>query len=184
MAAKSPYAGPMKLELVGDPAPAVARSIGAGNAAPATAIPAIASDMPSADRFMAEAIREFEEGGIDEPLWERAVAKAHGDKSSARADYLRARATALQVINRDKRAEKAGRRKTPVSAAHHSSANRSPRQEVASGNAHRLRSPMAILAMLISLVIGVTLVIASRRSVSPVEPIAVSRPSGPPAAVI
>jgi tetratricopeptide (TPR) repeat protein len=189
MAYKSPYDGPLKLELAGDPAPAPDLSIGAGNAAPATAIPAIASDMPRADRFLAEAIREFEEGRIDDPLWERAVAQAEGDKSSAKGDYLRARAAALQVIQRDNRAERAGLRKTPVSAAHHSPANSSPRQRVASGKVHPvggknvndlLRSPMAILAMLISLVVVVTLVIAIWPSNSTVESTAAAgAPGGP-----
>ena len=61
------------------------------------------------DRFEREAVRQYEEGHVDEPLWTRALAQANGDKEVAVAVYLRARATALRLLNRDLRP---GRRPT------------------------------------------------------------------------
>ena len=58
------------------------------------------------DRFEREATRQYEEGHIDEPLWTRALAQASGDKDAAVAIYLRARATALRLLNRDLRTER------------------------------------------------------------------------------
>ena len=58
------------------------------------------------DRFEREATRQYEEGHIDEPLWTRALAQANGDKDAAVAIYLRARATALRLLNRDLRTER------------------------------------------------------------------------------
>ena len=58
------------------------------------------------DRFEREATRQYEEGHIDAPLWTRALAQANGDKETAVAIYLRARATALRLLNRDLRTER------------------------------------------------------------------------------
>jgi hypothetical protein len=65
------------------------------------------------DRFEREATRQYEEGHIDGPLWTRALAQANGDKETAVAIYLRARATALRLLNRELRTE---RRPTTPSA--------------------------------------------------------------------
>ena len=67
------------------------------------------------DRFEREATRQYEEGHIDEPLWTRALAQANGDKEAAVAIYLRARATALRLLNRDLRTER--RPAAPAAAA-------------------------------------------------------------------
>ena len=66
------------------------------------------------DRFLREATRQYEEGHVDEPLWTRALAQANGDKDAAVAIYLRARATALRVLDRDLRTD---RRPQPAAVA-------------------------------------------------------------------
>jgi tetratricopeptide (TPR) repeat protein len=58
------------------------------------------------DRFEREARRQYEEGHIDAPLWKRALAQANGDKEAAVVVYLRARATALRLLNRSLRTER------------------------------------------------------------------------------
>ena len=69
---------------------------------------------PNLDKFLREATRQYEEGHIDAPLWTRALAQANDDKETAVGIYLRARATALRLLNRDLRTE---RRPTPPRAA-------------------------------------------------------------------
>jgi tetratricopeptide (TPR) repeat protein len=56
------------------------------------------------DRSLAQALKEFEAGQIDRPLWARAMAQSGGDKASAKATYLRARAIAMRIAKRDQRA--------------------------------------------------------------------------------
>ncbi len=62
-----------------------------------------------ADRYLARATREYEKGHIIQPLWVRAVAQADGDETLARAAYLRARATAMRLTEREKRTDMAAR---------------------------------------------------------------------------
>ncbi len=57
------------------------------------------------EAFMAEAVREFDKGRVDQPLWVRSLAQADGDVATAKPAYLRARAVALRLERRDKRAE-------------------------------------------------------------------------------
>lgn len=64
---------------------------------------------PAADgpeRFLREATKQYEEGHIDQPLWDRALAQANNDKAAATATYLSARATALRVLDRDRRSRR------------------------------------------------------------------------------
>ena len=56
------------------------------------------------DRFVREATKQYEEGHIDQPLWDRALAQSDGDKALAAATYLQARALALKLLDRDRRA--------------------------------------------------------------------------------
>ena len=58
------------------------------------------------DRFMAEAQHQYAEGLLDQPLWDRAIAQANGDKEAAVTGYLRARAIALRLLDRELRSEK------------------------------------------------------------------------------
>ncbi|MFO1323972.1 MAG: hypothetical protein U1F15_07885 [Burkholderiales bacterium] len=57
------------------------------------------------DRFEREAARQYAEGHIDPPLWDRAFAQANGDREAAAKLYLKARATALRLLDRDRRTE-------------------------------------------------------------------------------
>lgn len=61
--------------------------------------------VPSADRFAREAAQQYAEGHIDQPLWDRAVKQADGDHDTAVAAYLKARATALRLLDREARHE-------------------------------------------------------------------------------
>jgi tetratricopeptide (TPR) repeat protein len=144
----------MALELVDYPAPAGDMPIDVGNGSPAVAKPAVTAGMTSPDRFLAVAIREHEVGCIDQPLWARAVVQARGDETLAVAAYLRARATALQLIKRDERRETSdGRTRESRTGVTSTNADR-----VAHDNAKprvRLRTMMA--AMLGSLVVAVGL---------------------------
>ena len=101
MSPKSAYAGPMTLELVGEPAPADDVPGGVDNAPKSGEKPAGATLAADTDSSLAEATKEFDQGRIDGPLWTRSVVGAKGDKAHAKAAYLRARATALQAQKRD-----------------------------------------------------------------------------------
>lgn len=65
------------------------------------------------DRFAREAAQQYVEGHIDQALWDSAVAKAGGDSTKVAAIYLGARATALRLLDRERR-EKARAASTPV----------------------------------------------------------------------
>ena len=183
---KFPSDGRSKLELAQDPLPPPGPSTHAANTAFVARTFALASGTTSPVDYIAIAKKEFEEGQIDQPLWARAFVEAGGDESSAMPSYLRARATALRLWDRAKQAEAEGSRaRASASAPSADSASRHVASESTRRNAGRdtkakawLRSPITILAMLISLVIAVTLVIASRPGSSTVEPIAVSRSPG------
>jgi tetratricopeptide (TPR) repeat protein len=55
---------------------------------------------------MLEASHQYAEGHLDQPLWDRAYARANGDKEAAVAAYLQARAIALKLLDRERRSEK------------------------------------------------------------------------------
>jgi tetratricopeptide (TPR) repeat protein len=50
-------------------------------------------------------VREFDSGKIEQPLWVRSMAQANGDVKTAKPAYLRARAVALKLERRTRRAE-------------------------------------------------------------------------------
>ena len=54
------------------------------------------------DAFAQQAAREYAQGHVDQPLWDRALSQAHGDKTAAAAIYVRARGTALRLLSRDR----------------------------------------------------------------------------------
>jgi tetratricopeptide (TPR) repeat protein len=102
-----------RLELVpiATPAPPVsteASFVPLVDATPAEAIvaaqPADAAEV--AGRFLKEATRQYKEGHLDLPLWNRALAQAKGDKETAVQHYLQARAIALRLLNREHREER------------------------------------------------------------------------------
>jgi tetratricopeptide (TPR) repeat protein len=72
----------------------------------------------AAERYLAEASREFEAGQIDQPLWTRAITQANGDEAAARAAYLKARATAIRIARREVRHERAERRTRAIDELH------------------------------------------------------------------
>lgn len=55
------------------------------------------------DVYAQQAAREYAQGHVDQPLWDRALSQAHGDKTAAAAIYVRARGTALRLLDRDRR---------------------------------------------------------------------------------
>lgn len=75
--------------------------------APAAPLPPEGSDTSpqSQDPYMAEAMRELESGKIEQPLWVRSMAQANGNVKAAKPAYLRARAVALKLERRTRRAE-------------------------------------------------------------------------------
>lgn len=54
------------------------------------------------DRYAQQASREYAQGHVDQPLWDRAMSQAAGDKAAAAAIYVRARGTALRLLDRDR----------------------------------------------------------------------------------
>ncbi len=68
------------------------------------------------DRFAREASRQFSDGHLDQPLWDRAFAQAKGDQREATDIYLRARATALRLLDREQRIAQHARNTQPVVA--------------------------------------------------------------------
>lgn len=67
--------------------------------------PVVAAPEDKSDRFAREAAQQYAEGHIDQPLWDRAFAQANGDRLAASQIYLRARATALRLLDREHRQE-------------------------------------------------------------------------------
>ena len=70
----------------------------------AASVPELSPDEANVDKTLATATTEYEGGYVDMPLWDRALAQANGDREAAIPIYLRARATALQVLSRNLRA--------------------------------------------------------------------------------
>lgn len=178
----------LKLELVPDSLPAPSPSTDAANTAFVARTFALASGTTSSVDYIGLAKKEFEEGRIDQPLWARAFVEARGDESSAMPNYLRARAMVLRLKDRVRQSEGAMRQARTSVPTRAPAADSTSRRGVSSDEAHRraghdtnanawLRSPITILAALISLVMAVTLIIASRSSDSTIEP-AAARTSG------
>jgi Flp pilus assembly protein TadD len=67
-------------------------------------------DAAATDTFLADALREFQAGHIDQPLWAHALSRVGGDEKLAMPAYLRARATALRVAKRGERSGKPSHR--------------------------------------------------------------------------
>ena len=67
-----------------------------------------------ADRYLREATLQYQEGHVDAPLWDRALAQANGDKEAASAIYVKSRAIALRMLERERRARQPGAGPAPV----------------------------------------------------------------------
>ena len=120
----------MPLDQTVDAKPAVRPFRDTAPPPPAATENAAAQEAPSVDKYLAAATSEYEQGEIDQPLWDRALAQANGDRESAVPHYLRARATALRVRKRDLRTEKRTRAShvtdnAPSGSAHPASTGRS-----------------------------------------------------------
>lgn len=96
----------------------------------------------SHDPFMAEAVREFEAGQVEQPLWARSLAHSGGDVAMAKPAYLRARAVALRLARRDQRSDRALDREAHLRAASRSS-DKSASAAPAPGSIDRKRVAMA-----------------------------------------
>jgi tetratricopeptide (TPR) repeat protein len=107
-AAHAPSAAPA-LPTPAPAAPAPSERFTAVSPRPGPSQPEAKAQRPShsksPDRFFSKATAELEAGEIDQPLWVRAVARSGGDEAMAKPAYLRARATALRLVNRDHRAD-------------------------------------------------------------------------------
>ena len=83
------------------------------DAAPATAEAKRDLRITTADEFLIAAAKEYQDRQIDQALWRRAVDQCGGDTASVIPAYLRARATALKLLQKEdersrKRADSAG----------------------------------------------------------------------------
>jgi tetratricopeptide (TPR) repeat protein len=85
----------------------------------------------TADEFLANAAKEYQEGHIDSALWRRAVDQCGADSSLAIAAYLRARATALQQ-KQDERSQKLARSTGPLRDASDRKVVSEPQREIVS----------------------------------------------------
>ncbi len=85
-----------------------ARSSGGPDTVPV--LPELVPDAAASavDKMLSAATTEYEGGYVDMPLWDRAIAQAGGDREAAIPIYLRARATALQVLTRNLRSSGPG----------------------------------------------------------------------------
>jgi Flp pilus assembly protein TadD len=152
------------------PLPAIEIEIGTAAAAPAAPV----------DRFLVEATCQFNDGHIDEPLWTRALAQADGDKDRATESYLRARATALKVIDRELRA----RQRKPEPKIAPPSPDAPVAEIVPAGNRSRrgrtrlnMRYGTAIGATLVSVVVCVWVLDSLFRSEVPAPAVAALAPA-------
>ncbi len=93
---------PLSLTPIDAPAEAESPRAPAEVAAPARAGPAEPTREELA-AFRATALREFESGWIDRPLWTSVIAQCKGDEAQAKDAYLKTRATVLQIEKRDNR---------------------------------------------------------------------------------
>lgn len=67
------------------------------------AVPITQGSPVKIDSYAQQAAREYARGHVDQPLWDRALTQASGDKTAAAAIYVRARGTALRLLDRDRR---------------------------------------------------------------------------------
>jgi tetratricopeptide (TPR) repeat protein len=166
------------LELVPIDEPAAADK--PQEAPPAGAHPEQPDDaVPRVDRFLARVAAEYRAGRIDQPLWAHVLAQSGGHEKTARSAYLRARATAIQVADRNRAAPTAAGAAT--GSAHPTS--EPARQSSAGAALERLRSTPwmwgAVGGVLAAVIVGVVL-IATRKDPAPAASVV---PARPPAAV-
>lgn len=128
------------------------------------------------DPYGAQAAREYAEGHIDTPLWNRALTQANGDKTAAAAIYVRARATALRLFDRHPDQRPA----TPLSSRNPEPADRDRYVEPRLGVFARYRIPIVAAAVILPLAIGGAY-FALSRSGPPPQAVAAQAPPAPAA---
>jgi tetratricopeptide (TPR) repeat protein len=128
-----------------------------------------ASQSKNTDEFLTAANREFEAGDLDQTLWAKAVELAGNDAEVAKPAYLRARAAALRVAKRKKRAESEAKR-----------AHELAREEKDWPVAKRSSRLPSRLLMVIGGMIGMVVLVIGfllLRPGEPPSPVAVSKPA-------
>lgn len=129
-------------------------------------IPIAKNGAAKPDPYGAQAAREYAEGHIDTPLWNRALTQANGDKTAAAAIYVRARATALRLFDRHPEQRPAA----PLRSLKPNPADEDRYVEPGMGLFSRYRIPIIAAAVILPLAIGGAI-------------FALNRPSPPPQAV-
>lgn len=110
---------PLKLELVSIDEPSAAKApsdedVTVAPAAPQAEltidikpmerpVPIVKGPPARIDIYAQQASREYAQGHVDQPLWDRALTQAQGDKTAAAAIYVRARGTALRLLDRERK---------------------------------------------------------------------------------
>ena len=149
-------------------------ALGADSTAAASVSPSVTENtaaVPAADPFLAEAERELDSGELDQPLWERAVAQAGGDEKLARPVYLKARATALRLQKRNRRALRLARRERAISNANGAMAGMSGRGPMEKYSFTGLtRTQLAWLTGILSFLLVAAALIAFRSGGQPQQP--------------
>jgi Flp pilus assembly protein TadD len=130
--------------------------------------------LPRVDRFLARAAAEYRAARIDQQLWTHVLAQSGGDEKTARSAYLRARATAIQVADRNRAARAAG-----GTAAGPAGASSGSAPHAGAGSAlDRLRATPwmwgAVGGVLVAVIVGVVL-IATRKDPGPAAPVVAAR---------
>jgi tetratricopeptide (TPR) repeat protein len=128
-----------------------------------------ASESKNSDEFLNAASREFEAGDLDQPLWAKAIELAGNDAEVAKPAYLRARAAALRVAKRKKRAEAEAKRARELAREEKDW----PVAKTSSRRPSRLLMVIGGMIGILVLVIGFLLL----RPGEPPSPVAVSKPA-------
>jgi tetratricopeptide (TPR) repeat protein len=149
--------------------------------------------MTTTDKFLAEAAREYQEGRVDQVLWRRAADQCGGDASLMIAAYLRSRATAMQLQQKeDSRSQIQARGAGSKRRSDDARVEAEPHRGILSAGIAAVRLPgvnpkvmyaAAAVAALASMVAVVYLIVAPRGGESVRPPIAsAATPSTNPSA--
>lgn len=143
----------------------------------------IASGPPTKiDVYAQQAAREYAQGQVDQALWDRALTQASGDKTAAAAIYVRARGTAIRLLDRDRRLDTT--RPLPAPVAEVATERRRPARP---SFVSRHRYPLAAAGVLVPAVVaGLFFLLAPDevpppRASAPAAAVAVAPTPGTPA---
>ena len=129
------------------------------------------------DRFLQEATRQYAEGHTDQPLWDRAFAQANGDKEAATETYLRARATALRLLDRERRTEQrkhatpATREASDDATTADTNTTEASKRLVPRRAFARYRNAIIVAGALVPLIVGGWLLSSDRNAVATTSPV-------------